>query len=328
MYIFQAFFYILFLNSAMEKVKYSYFIYLFLSIFLGIGIIILFTYLFSLNNKNIFMNVKSKILVFILLITPFIFSIFCLDNITSYINYVYLNDVNELFIMISFMIAVFYLIKNDIFSFFRCSTLMFYFYILLEIITFFLLLFYVDFNNLLPFMSDLELSINNSYLFLIFLISPILFLLFIPKKIIDNNKKIGKNIFLTYLVIGLIIIIKSFLSVAVLGYSSLGAYNYPDVIIYKNINLFSFIERIEWLLSFNTITDMFFLISLALFYVKEGLNYILPLKKNIDYLYPLIICILIVLGSYVLTINYVNLIYLFILFGVMHFTFALFSLIK
>lgn len=327
-YIFQAFFYLLFINKTISKVNYSYLIFILISIFLGISIIILFSYLFNLNNKNIFQNLNNKFLVFIFLLVPLLFAMFSLTNITSYINYVYLNDLDKLYISLSFIIIIFYFIKNDTLSFFRCSTLIFYFYVLLEIITFILLLFYLKPSNLLPMTFDLEISLNNSYMFIIFMISPILLLLFLSKNLLKDNKKIGKKIFITYLIISFILFIKSLLTISILGYSQLNIYNYPDIILYKNINLFGFLERVEWLLAFNSIINFFFLISLSLFYIKEGLNYIYPLKKDMSYLYPLIICLITFLGSYFLNINYLYVVYGLVLFIVLHLTFVLFSLLK
>lgn len=327
-YIFQAFLFSVFLNKSISLTSYNFILYLVISIFLGIGVVMLFSYLFNLSNKNIFNNINSKFLVFILILIPLVFSIFSLENISSYINYVYLKDMDKLYIMISFMLVVFCFIKNDIYSFFRCSTIIFYFYIFLEIITFILLFFYIDFNNILPISLEVNNIMDHSYLFICFLVIPILFLLVVPKAIIKNDSKISKKIFITYLVISLIIFIKSLISISILGYNSISIYNYSDVVIYKNIDLFSFIERFEWLLCFNSITNMFFMISLSMYYVKEGLNYILPIKKNISYLYPLIISIIVILISYFLEVNFSFMVYLLVLFFLIHLIFCLFKLVK
>lgn len=327
-YICQAFLYLLFIGKSISLTSYNFILYLIISIFLGIGIILLFGYLFNLSNRNIFYNIKNKFIVFLLVLIPFLFSIYCLNNITSYINFIYLKDVDKFVIMFSFILVIYYFIRNDINSFFRCSTIIFYFYIFLEIITFILLCFYCDLDNLLPVTYDLNNIMDHSYLFLVFLIMPIMFLLVVPKSLVKDAKKIKRNIYIGYLIISLVIFIKSIMSVSILGYSGITIYNYPDVVMYKNINLFSFIERMEWLLCFNTITNMFFMISLSLLYVKEGLNYILPLKKNISYLYPLVICLLVLIISYFFVIDYIYIIYLFGLFLVIHLTFALFRLLK
>ena len=327
-YILQAYLYLLFLNKSISLTSYNFILYLIISIFLGIGIILLFCYLFNLSNKNIFYNIKNKFIIFILIIISLIFSIFSLNNICNYISYIYLKDIDKFFIMFTFMISVFYLIKQNISSFFRCSTIIFYFYILLEIITFILLCFYINIDNILPIIYDLNNIMDYSYLFLLFLITPIMFLLVTPKNLINDNKKISKKIYLSYIFISLIIFIKSIISIAILGYSGVGIYNYPDIIMYKNISLFSIIERVEWLLCFNSITNMFFIISLSLFYVKEGLNYILPIKKNISYLYPLCICLLVLIISYFLVIDFIYMSYILGLFFVIHLIFALFRLVK
>lgn len=327
-YIFQAYLYTLFLNKIVELTSYNFIFYLIISIFLGIGIIMLFCYFFNLSNKNIFNNIKNKFFIFLLIIFPFIFSTFSLNNITSYINFIYLKEIDKFYIMISFIVVVFYLIKQDISSFFRCSTLMFYFYIFIEIITFILLLFYIDIDNILPITYDLNNIMDHSYMFLVFLIMPVMFLLVVPKSLVKDNKNISKKIYISYLVISLIIFIKSIICISIIGYSGLSLYNYPDVVMYKNINLFSIIERVEWLLCFNSITNMFFIISLSLFYVKEGLNYIYPIKKDINYIYPLIICILVLVLSYFLVIDYIFIVYLFILFFMIHLIYALFRLLK
>jgi len=326
-YIFQAYFYIIFLNKAIDFTSYNFIFYFIISIFLGISIILLFNYLFNLSNKNIFFNIKNKFLIFILIFVPFVFACFSLDNISSYINNIYLKDVDNFFISIPFIIVIYFIIKKDIFSFFRCSSLIFYFYIILEIVTVILLAFYFDFNNILPINYDIENAINNSYLFIIFLIMPILFLLVVPKEIIRNNNKINKKVFISYIIIVFLLLIKSIISISILGYSSISIYNYPDIIIYKNINLFSLIERMEWLLCFNSITNMFFLISLSLLYVKEGLNYLIPSKK-LNKLSPFIICLIVLLCSYFLVVDYIYIVYLFCLFFFIHLIFCIYKLIK
>lgn len=327
LYIFQAFLYVIFLNKSISLTSYSFIIFLVLSIFLGISIIMLFSYLFNLSNKNIFENIKSKFIVLILIMIVFIFACFSIRLTSNYISFIYLKDMNIFIIMITLLVAVFFLIKKDIYSFFRCSTLIFYFYILLELISFILLCFNLKYINLLPISFNLENILDHSYIYL-FLIVPILFLLIIPKRIIDNKKMFNKRIFITYFIISIIIFIKSIMSISILGYNSITIYEYIDVVLYKNINLFTFIERIEWLLCFNSITNMFFLISLSAFYIKEGLNYILPIKKNISYVYPLCICIFILLFSYFYKIDFINLVYSLVVFFLIHLTFCLFKLLK
>jgi hypothetical protein len=54
---------------------------------------------------------------------------------------------------------------------------------------------------------------DNSYLFICFLIIPCLFLLFVPKTIIKNNTNINRKVFITYLIISLIIVIKSIMMI-------------------------------------------------------------------------------------------------------------------
>ncbi len=326
-YIFQAFLYILFLNKSIYFTNYNFFFYLLISIFLGIGIILLFSYLFNLSNNNIFGNIKNKFLVFIFLFFPFIFSIFCLSNIADYINYIYLKDIDIFIIILSFIIIIFFLIKNDIITFFRCSTLMFYMYLFLEIITFILLCFYINITDILPITYDLENILDYSYLYLCFLIMPILFLLVVPKNLVNDNKNTSRKIYIIYIIISIIIFLKSVLSISILSYFNLSIYNYPDVIIYKNINLFSFIENMEWLLCFNSITNMFFMISLCLIYIKEGINYIYPIKKK-SYLYPLLICVMVLILSYFININYIFVAWMMIIYFLIHLTLALFKLLK
>ena len=324
-YILQCYLFIFFISKSINFVSYNYILYLLISIFLGISIILVFNYLLNLSNRNIFYNIKNKFIVFILLLLVFIFSIYSFNCITNYINFIYLKDMNKFYIMFSFILVIFFYIKNDIYSFFRCSSVVFYFYIFIEIITFVLLIFYVDITKLLPITYNLENIMDHSYLFLCLLVIPILLLLMIPRKMIDG-KGLGKKIYYTYIILSIIIFIKSIMSISILGYSGLSLYNYPDLIIYKNISLFSFVERIEWLLCFNTITNMFFMIGLSLFYIKEGLMYIFPIKKKS--FYPLLICFLVFLFSYLFSINYIVIIWCLILFFSIHLFYTLFKLLK
>ena len=95
-----------------------------------------------------------------------------------------------------------------------------YFYIFLEIITFILLLSYVDINNILPVTYDLNNIMDHSYMYLCFLIMPILFLLMVPRSLIMDNKKVSKRIYISYILVSLVIFIKSIMMISIMGYSS------------------------------------------------------------------------------------------------------------
>lgn len=326
-YIFQAFLYLIFLSTSISLTSFNFIIFLVLCIFLGIGIVMLFCYLFSLSNKSIFYNIKSKFIIFILISIVFLFACFSIKMISNYISFIYLKDMNIFIIMGSLILSIFFLIKKDICSFFRCSTLIFYFYLLLEILSFILLCFYFKVHNILPVTFDINNILDHSYLYLVFIVLPILFLLMVPRYLIRDNKVFSKKIFITYIIISIIISIKSIMSISILGYNSIDIYKYIDVVTYKNINLFTFIERIEWLLCFNSITNMFFLISLSMFYIKEGLNYILPIKKK-SYIYPLLICMFVLIFGYLFDFSLVIITWIMILFFFIHLFYALFKLLK
>ncbi len=327
-YITQAFLFFV-QNKMINAVNHNYLLYVGVALFLSLGIILMFGYLLRYDEKkNIFGLLKNKYLIFLFLIIPLILSIFCLDNVTKFISYVYLKDVNKVGIMISFSLVVFYLLNNDYDTLFRTSTLMFYFYFIIEVLTFILLLFYIDFDNLLPITTNFEVAISNSYMFIIFTFLPLFFLLFINKRKISDEKKLSPNMIWGLVIIFLVIAVKNIFCVMILGYDTISFYNYPEITIYKNIELFGFVERIEWLLGFNTITNYFFLITLGLTYVKEGLNYILPLKKDIKYLYPLILSGMMLIGCFLFRINYVWIIYLGVIYLVMHLVLTLFCLVK
>ena len=89
-------------------------------------------------------------LTFLLLIVLSLSTIYSLNNLTSFVSFYMLKDVNNYIISITLIITILYLVKKDIPTITRISEICFYFYIFVFILGFIGLYKYINLNNLKP----------------------------------------------------------------------------------------------------------------------------------------------------------------------------------
>jgi len=256
-----------------------------------LGIILLYIY-FYLNNRhtseNIFEKVNSTlpkiISIFIntLLIVLFTFiASFILYNLSLFINYNLLNDIDIIPISTLLILTSIYLVSKGINTLTRVSGILIFIFILLAIISFIALTNYSSPSNLYPLLTNSFTTITKGGVCTtIISITPIFLLLIIPKDKIESNKKYKRYMLITYIVNAVYLLISFILILSILGIELTSILKYSDIVALQKVSLLNFIQRIEDLLSFKVMFDSFISLSLILFYVKEGITYIYKIKPN------------------------------------------------
>lgn len=256
-----------------------------------LGMIILAMY-FYLNNRSTTQNIFEKInysfpkiiSIFIntLLIVLFIFiASFILYNLSLFINYNLLNDIDIIPISTLLILTSIYLVSKGINTITRVSGILIFTFITLAIISFISLINYSSPSNLYPLLTNNFINITKGGIYsTIISITPIFLLLIIPKNKIESNKKYKRYMLITYIVNAVYLLISFILILSILGIELTSILKYPDIIALQKVSLLNFIQRIEDLLSFKVMFDSFVSLSLILFYVKEGITYIYKIKPN------------------------------------------------
>jgi len=306
------------------------------SIIIGsiLGLILLYSYFYldnKLPNDNIFNKVNKTFpkiisdLLNSLLIILFVFiGGFTLYNLSIFINYNLLNDINVIPISILLIITVIYLASKGINTITRVSGILIFIFILMVIISFISLINYSNPFNLYPLLTNSFMDIYEGSIYSTVLsISPIFLLLIIPKEKIEKNKKYHKYMLITYIINWLYILISFILTLSILGEKLTSILNYPDIVALQKVSLLHFIERIEDILSFKVMFDGFLFLSLIIFYVKEGIINVFRIKSN-NKIVIIIGLIILIISAYLKIVNIKLVVYLLTIILFIHFLLMVF----
>lgn len=306
------------------------------SIIIGIllGIIVLYSY-FYLNDKltkdNIFIKISKSLpkvisdFIIATLIILFIFICgFTLYNLSLFVNYNLLNNINILPISTLLIITVIYLASKGINTITRVSGILIFTFISLVIISMITLIHYSDPNNIYPLLTNSFLSIYEGSIYhMVLSVTPIFLLLIIPKDRIEDNKKYNRYMLITYIISFVYILINYFLILSILGIKLTSILNYPDIIVLQKVSLLNFVERIEDLLSFKLMFDGFLFLALSTFYIKEGVINLFKMKPDKKIILIIGLIILLV-GMYFKITNIKLVLYLMTVILLIHFILMIF----
>ncbi len=267
-----------------------------ISMILGtlLGIVIL--YIFHLIGKNVNNDLKTYLNnhKFVKLIfTPFIFIyLFILVMIPVFslealVNSYYLTNTNAFLIIIPFVLLIFYMMIKGKLTIIKVFEFVIPFIFILNLIGTFGLTKNINFNNILPILNnDYKNILLGSLIFAI--LSNSFSFLTIDEKIDFKTKLIG------YIIACINLIITSIVITTVLGRYFIKMYSFPEYMVIKKINLFSFLQNLENILFMPGYFYLLSISSLSLFKIKE-------LQKDEDNLtMPIFVClaITIIIGSF------------------------------
>ena len=128
---------------------------------------------------------------------------------------------------------------------------------------------------------------------MVFTMSPLFLIYIIPKDNINNKERYYKSIKKIYIIFYIYLITKILFIISILGNKYFDLVTYPEITIFKTINIFNLFERIEEILIINIFTTNIIVISLTICYINTLLKTIIKNEKII-YLTPLINFILLI----------------------------------
>lgn len=242
----------------------------------------------QLISKNL--GIFGKIINFILFLTVLLMLCTVYWNLTNFITSQYLYNTPRIIVSLLFLIPFIYIISKGIEVIARTSLILFYIELMLTIIIIIGLIYQIDINNIFPiFEKGVYGTICGSLSHVAYIILPSFILFSIPRDKIEQQDKIDKNIFITYLISNLNVFLIILLNILVLGIELLDIYQYPEFHILKRVFAGGFVERMEALLSVHWLFYLFIFITMCFYYIEQYFKTVNIKSKKILYLFMLII---------------------------------------
>ena len=202
---------------------------------------------------------KHNIIKFIILTVTIIISIISIIKVSNFITYNLLKNYSNLLIIISLLTISYFLIKNNYHSFIKSVEIIFYFFIIIKIISFLLVIpnVHLEYFNI-DLLMELKpnISIFKISLIILYLHQLIYYL---------TNKKVNKKSYLISMINPIII---KLLSIMIIGRTLFYLYNYPYINVLKQIKYLDFFERMEGILAFGYLFSFIVLIGFLLLSIK------------------------------------------------------------
>lgn len=261
-----------------KKVHQDFFLVVFLGTILGTLLLLFYQYLQNNMTKNIWETLEEsypKGIAYLLKVTIFLsivfLSAFLLRHIISYIHYSIAPNINLFILTITFLFLCYKMAVNGIETICRSSEILLFLLLFFVGITLLGLFPMIDVKELKPFfLTSVPSLLENSILYAFFTVSPLVFLLNIPKPNIQEHKKYKRYLLRGYLSSNLMLFLFAFLSISILGINLTGIYRYPFTVLLKKVTFFKIIERLESVLSIHWIFDFVLLISILFLWLKDG----------------------------------------------------------
>ena len=243
----------------------------------GLGILLGIVFLLVILNvikddKNIFetnihyFKAFGRILNFVVSLLAIGFAIIVFYNLTTFLNLNYLSSASNIYIGVILAGAIYYFLFKGFNNIVNATRIFFYISIFFLIFSLFSCVNNIKTEHLFPILSEGLKSPALGMLFFAVLSSvPVFFLLCVPKREIPEVS-LKRNIIITYVIgtIGLILII--LVATLVMGYPVISIFKYPEYMLLKKISIFSVIERVENIVSFQYFLDAFILIVMCIYF--------------------------------------------------------------
>lgn len=223
---------------------------------------------FSVDNFKIFGYVLDIILLILAFFTIFISSWLAIDFVISQ----FLTRSSYYLVAIFVSIIVGFSINKGIESLSR--TIFILFVVSVSVIMFLLLTLipYVDVSNLKPIgVASFKSILNSSFVFLTVAISPIFYVLGL-KSITKDGKNFPRKILVGYIIASFLIAFVLFFIITVYGIELGSILSYPVYGLFKKVQIFGFIERIENFAAIFLITAFFAQFSYFVYAIKSNIS--------------------------------------------------------
>ncbi len=245
---------------------------------------------FLKNKFKSFGYVLNAFLIALALFILFLGSWLLFDFIISQ----FLTRTSYYLIAITFSIIIAFILSKEIETTSRTIFILFILSMIIMVLIWICLVPYIKLDNLKPYIDvPLKNILKSSYIFLSFTTFPLIYTLNF-KKITKDVKNFSRKIIVSYITSCLILAIFIFIIIAVYGIDLANLFTYPVYSLFKKVQAFGFIERIENVAAIIIIISFFTQFISILYYIKDNIKELFKIKskKKIDiltYLLSLII---------------------------------------
>ena len=157
----------------------------------------------------------------------------------------------------------------------------------------------------MPILKDGILPVLEAALgFIAYSITPLLFIGSIPVHYYEDKKNYKKHMTLAYIFSSLAVFAIPYLVITIFGIDLVQLYQYPEFQILKRVSIGGFIERIESTLSIQWIFELFVLITIGMYFIKQGIYHVFYIKnKKIKAVLNFIFLVISIIGSSIIFRN-------------------------
>lgn len=268
-----------------------------------IGIILSFIFLYLIlkfndykKELNIFGKIDSlfgKVLgniinIFLIILSCLYFS-YILWSQNIYVQNKYLEETSPFITTLFFLIPVLLLVSKDMKTISKVSIAVFFVTFIEILFSYSNLFTKIDLNNYLPIFNAKYSSILiSSVKYASYSITPVIFLLVIPKNNINNHDKLNKYLYIFNLISGIKFLLTVSFLIGIFGIDLSSLFYYPEYSLMKKINTLNFIQNVQNVLTVNSIYNLLISEVLSLFFIKKYFEY----KKFNKLLYYLLTILL------------------------------------
>lgn len=249
--------------------------------------------------KNVFGKPLGTIFNYLCLVIILLMGISAMFNLTTFITSQFLKSTPPFLIGLCFLFLVILVNIKGIETLSRTCLVLFTLCVILFVISIIGLFPEFDASNLKPYLEyGFKRPLIGAIFNLLFNLMPIYLLLIVPKNNLVKKENCRKYMWIFYCLSVLIKFVLVVITLGVLGVHLASIYQYPEYMVLKRIQIFTFIDRIENVITIQWLFGLFFNISFVVYYITNSIK---PAHKS--KLLPTIIAILIFLGSFYLFKN-------------------------
>ena len=236
------------------------------------------TDLFNFLNNNFFILGKAIIFALIILTSylVFLFSFIFVDFVVGQ----FLTKTSYYFISISLFIFVFYAVKKGIEVISRTTFILFVFSFIILVFFLITLVPYTELSNLKPYIDTSNMNIIKSTFITFSMCSFPLVLILNLKDKVTNFEVFPRKILFGYLIaMGLMFLFLLF-TILIYGIDFAKILTYPSYSLFKKVEIFGFIERVENIVSLIFFGGFFAAFMYYVYFISNSVENIFNVKRK------------------------------------------------
>lgn len=229
--------------------------------------------------KNKFKNFSYPIIITLMLIAIFIIFTSAWLHFNFIISQFLIRD-SYYFIAILIALAIIFALNKGLEAFSRTSFILFLIAISILLLLLTSLIPYVDLSNLKPYLNaSLPNILNSALMFVVLSTLPLVYILELKNNTHDKSN-FSRKILMGYLIGFLLIILMLFFILTVYGIDLATMFTYPFYALFKKVQVFGFIERIENFAAIIFITSFFVEITFMFYFIKKNITNIFKVTSK------------------------------------------------